>query len=673
MPTHTILHIRQSSLDGGKHAIRLTLRRSGQPDLEGEATIEFALSDQEQADLRWYMEDYLQRPEAVEPVTVAQVEAMMRQRGEELYRLVLAANLDTQAIWFAVRNELADLRVEITTGVAEAAAIPWELMRDPQSDSAISLRVKAFVRVQSNPNLGFVPVPGADDGRIRLLYVVCRSGGTADVSLRAVANRLLQDLGGDLARFEITALRPPTFEQLQKTLTDAKAAGRPYHIVHFDGHGIYEDLSQTTLADWLKAISALTLGGPRTGKHGYLLFEHPGSDQKMRPVSGEELGKLLHDTSVPALALNACQSAMHEAAARPAAAADVHDEVRAIGSLAQAVIDQGIPAVLGMRYSVYVVTAAQYIGQLYAGLAKDRPFGEAASEGRRHLAANPDRWVGLEPRPLQDWLVPVVYEAAPIHLLPPKSPQGDLASVVATSSRPELDPIQANPALLRYVPDTGFIGRDETLLLLDRAFDGHSVVLLHAFAGQGKTATAVEFARWYALTGGLGPQTVVLLTSFEGPTDLADALNQVGGFFGPLLQANGIEWLRASRADLRADRRPLRRRPDPLQPRPHVPRCRRPRAGAPSRSAAPRRGLRGGQPAGLRVLQGPRRGYGSTGPAAHRGHCAGVGGVGAGFFASTDDFPPPRDCLARRVCVNHAKPAPITPRDRPRLGGFFVR
>lgn len=260
------------------------------------------------------MEDYLQRAASVEPVTVEQVEAMVRERGEELYRLVLAANLGTQAIWFAVREGLADLRIEITTGVVEAATIPWELMCDPQSDSAISLRVKAFVRVQSNPNIAFVPVPSADEGRLRLLYVVCRPGGTQDVSLRAVANRLLQDLGGDLARFEITALRPPTFERLQEVLTDAKAAGRPFHIVHFDGHGVYEDLSKTTLADWLKAINALMLGGPHKGKHGYLLFEHPDSREKMRPVPGEELGKLLHDAGVPALILNACQSAMNEAA-----------------------------------------------------------------------------------------------------------------------------------------------------------------------------------------------------------------------------------------------------------------------------------------------------------------------------------------------------------------------
>ena len=116
----------------------------------------------------------------------------------------------------------------------------------------------------------------------------------------------------------------------------------------------------------------------------------------------------------------------------------IHEQVRAIGSLAQEVVDQGIPGVLGMRYSVFVVTAAQYIGQLYAALGKGRPFGEAAGEARKYLASNPERWVGLQPRPLQDWFVPVVYEAAPIHLLPPR----DEESGLQFDQRPELDPVQ---------------------------------------------------------------------------------------------------------------------------------------------------------------------------------------------------------------------------------------
>ncbi|MCP4250269.1 MAG: CHAT domain-containing protein [bacterium] len=530
----TTLHIRQDAPNDGHYPIRLTLKRAGQPDLEAEATIQFALTEQEQEDLRWYLEVYLQRPETVEPVTVQQVEALMKSRGQELYTKVLAANGNTQALWFSIRNDLADLRVAIATGGAEAASIPWELIRDPEMDSPISLRVKSFVRVQSNPNISFVSIPPAQDGRVRLLYVVCRPRGSKDVELRAVANRLLQDLGEDRARFDIKALRPPTFEQLQKELTDAKAAGRPYHILHFDGHGTYADLSKSPLADWAAALSSVTLGAEQSGKHGYLLFEHPSED-KMRPVDGQTLGRLLHDNGVPVLVLNACQSAMHEATAAPKTANGVHDEVRAIGSLAQTVIDQGIPAVLGMRYSVYVVTAAQYIGQLYAALAKGRGFGQAATAGRKHLQLNPDRWVGLQPRPLQDWFVPVVYEAARIELFPGGQPP-------ELGDRPELDPVQSNHALLRYVPEEGFIGRDETLLALDRAFDSQRVVLLHAYAGQGKSCTAVEFARWYALTGGLGEQPVVLLASFEAHTDLDDLLNQIGQPLARFLVNPTVDW-----------------------------------------------------------------------------------------------------------------------------------
>src|SRR6202012_2855573 len=90
-------------------------------------------------------------------------------------------------------------------------------------------------------------------------------------------------------------------------------------------------------------------------------------------------------------------------------------------------------------------------------------------------------------------------------------------------------------------PDAGFFGRDETLLALDRAFDTSRVVLLHAFAGAGKTSTAAEFARWYAATGGLHRAEVgdgpVLWSSFEHHLPLERLLDAAGDAFGPLLEA----------------------------------------------------------------------------------------------------------------------------------------
>ncbi len=265
----------------------------------------------------------------------------------------------------------------------------------------------------------------------------------------------------------------------------------------------------------------------------------------MRPVSGDEIGKLLHDNDVPVLILNACQSAMHQATEKPSGAATVHDEIRAMGSLAQVVVDCGIPAVLGMRYSMYVVTAAQYMAELYAGLSQCLSFGQAASEARKHLQRNPDRWIGLQPHPLQGWFVPVIYEALPLELLSNHPP--------ALAQQSELDPVQRNTALLRYVPDSGFIGRDETLLMLDRAFDNHKIVLLHAYAGQGKSSAAVEFARWYAETGGLGAEPRVWLTSFEYYTTLNDAINQFGRLFAPFFKANGVDWLAINDSEKRRD------------------------------------------------------------------------------------------------------------------------
>jgi hypothetical protein len=524
------LRIEQRTKDSEHHAITLELLRPDESPLKASAEIEFALTPQEHTDLKWYLEGYLQRAESVTEEHVQQIEAMMRDRGIELFEKILEGDRTARRIFDRVVDDIADLRVEITTSVADAAAIPWELMHDPSLDSAIALRVKSFVRVQSEANLSFVKAPDTDElGRVRLLYVVCRPSGTNDVALRAVVNQLLQGLGDDLDRFDITALRPPTYEQLQKELTDAHEAGRPYHIVHFDGHGVYADLENSVLADWAKALSHLMLGADSKGKHGFLLFEHPDSEDKMRPVSGDQLGKLLHDNGVPVLVLNACQSAMHEATDSPEDAQDVHDEVRAIGSLSQAVVDQGIPAVLGMRYSVFVVTAAQYIGRVYSALAKGRSFGQAATEGRKDLHENPERWVGLQPRPLQDWFVPVVFEAARLQLFPDR--RADHAEKLREKSRAaatQLDPVQNGSIDVKYVPDTGFIGRDETLLLLDRAFDVHPVVLLHAYAGQGKTTTAVEFARWYATTGGLGARPNVLLTSFESTTTLSDVLDKIG-------------------------------------------------------------------------------------------------------------------------------------------------
>jgi tetratricopeptide (TPR) repeat protein len=281
----------------------------------------------------------------------------------------------------------------------------------------------------------------------------------------------------------------------------------------------------------------------RSGDHGYLVFEDPDSQANEQFVDGPALGRVLVETGVGVLVLNACRSAHADLATTPddvaAGPSDVHTRVRAYGSLAQEVVDAGVAGVVAMRYNVWVVTAAQFIGDLYASLLQGEPLGEAVTAGRKQLAAQPAREIAFTPRPLQDWMVPVIYEAAPVKLF--TKPKGRRRPTITISQATAADQAGQFDSRLPARPDVGFLGRDETLLALDRAFDTQRVVLLHALAGAGKTTTAAEFARWYALTGGV--QGPVLFTSFERHLPLTRVLDQLGEAFEPVLEENDIHWL----------------------------------------------------------------------------------------------------------------------------------
>jgi tetratricopeptide (TPR) repeat protein len=509
-----------------------------------EARFEFRMTAEDREDLRWYLEDYLQYPLEPAPEIAARIEGRIGELGIELFKKIFQANDDTRDLWATLRDKLADTRVEVATDVKGATALPWELLRDPKTDEALALRAKSFVRSYTKPAQRIHKPQPAD--KVRILLVICRPGGRDDVPFRSVSGYMLKGLT-EAARehFELEVLRPPTFEQLGKTLRNAKAEGKPYHIVHFDGHGGYLT-DKDKPAEWLKAMSHLMLGGLRTGSHGYLFFEHPKPDESndnTQLVDGPALGKLLAETDTPVLILNACRSAHAEFQEKPNIEKDVdeaHSQVRAFGSLAQEVMNEGVAGVVAMRYNVYVVTAAQFVADLYAALASGQGLGEAVSMGRKQLAAQPLREIAFDPIPLQDWSVPLVYEAAPIQLFAKPSGTGTVPLRIDLSKT-----TRAEDNLPR--PDVGFFGRDETILALDRAFDTQPVVLLHAYAGSGKTMTAAEFARWYAQTGGLrGP---ILFTSFEQYKPFTQILSAVEETYRPVLEQNNIQWLALSDDD----------------------------------------------------------------------------------------------------------------------------
>src|SRR5437899_9324642 len=107
------------------------------------------------------------------------------------------------------------------------------------------------------------------------------------------------------------------------------------------------------------------------------------------------------------------------------------------------------------------------MADLYAHLLTGKTLGQAATLARCALADNPTRHIGSAPVALQDWAVPLVYEAAPLGLLESGQQEAPLINLTSTEST---DTIAGEVGVPRP-PDAGFFGRDETLLAVDRAFD----------------------------------------------------------------------------------------------------------------------------------------------------------------------------------------------------------
>ncbi|MEI7644831.1 MAG: CHAT domain-containing protein [Chloroflexales bacterium] len=540
MPTPPTLRLTQTASQDNRHTIELEWLE-GSARQTASAIVELTMSEQDQRDLAWYVEEYAEYPFEPHPQRAARIEERLHDVGVELFNKLFAANNPTRRMWFEAARRLSDVRVEIVTDAEGATALPWELLRDPDTDTVLALHAQAFVRAA--PAVPRPPLALEPQAVIRILLVICRPSGGDDVPFRSVASRLLKSLSAEArAVFQLEVLRPPTFAQLAKVLSDAKSAGKPYHVVHFDGHGVYgsPDLLPVDMSKLTYRVA---------GPQGFLLFESDTTTNRRELVHGTRLGELLVQTNVPLLVLNACRSAHAAPAtaddAQPDADAaapavdedDPNAKVRAFGSLAQQVMLTGVGGVVAMRYNVYVVTAAQFVAELYRALVQGRSLGEAVSRGRKDLHAQPVREI-VQKLTLQDWLVPVVYEAQATQVFQPATTAHALPITIkranATPQRGDLD------SALPPTPDVGFFGRDETLLALDRGFDRHHIVLLHAFAGSGKTTTAAEFARWYALTGGVnGP---VLWSSFEQPKKLSQVLDQLGLLFNPVLQKSGIDW-----------------------------------------------------------------------------------------------------------------------------------
>lgn len=446
--------------------------------------------------IRWYLEEFPQYPFEPAPKIARGVERDIDRVGTDLFRAAFDSNDSARALWESIRSTVSDTTFHVALEGTGAADLPWELIRDPLDPVPLACRAEAFVRVPAATGADEPALPATR--ALRVLSVISRPGGTADVRFRSVAAHVLH--AAVRQPMEFVVLRPSTFDALADAVHAAHAAGRPYSVLHFDGHGTYEDL--------VAKYADMRRQRPR----GYLMFEDPDSRVGAEPIDGSTLGRLLVRYDVPIVMLNACRSAR----TLPAAAdAETPTPERSFGSLAGELLAAGISAVVAMRYNVHVDTAARFVSDLYAQLASGQDLPGAVRRARAGLFADQQRSIGSADRNVSDWMVPMLFQASPVLLALPQS-KGTSSDPLASEVRPpSTDP---------------FVGRDDSLLEIHRLFGETRIVVLWGQSGIGKSATAAEYGRWFAATS--GRESIVRMVRIDPHTTSATVIETMFSSIG---------------------------------------------------------------------------------------------------------------------------------------------
>ncbi len=451
--------------------------------------VEWPLDPDSLEELRWYLEDYLLAPFGVWEERGPAVQSRLTQWGAQVFESVFGAGPARFAY-----ERARDRGLELVFRSAEPGllALPWELMRDGAGPVALGAGgVSRSLRVAGGA--GTLEVPG---GKLRVLMVIARPAGTSDVGYQMVARPLLERLDTVRGEVDLTVLRPPEFDSLRRVLKKAAADGEPFHVVHFDGHGIM--LGRPAAGVGPGGRPAMMTGPGE----GVLAFEKPGGGGSDL-VSAAKVAGVLAEAGVPVAVLNACQSGA------------VGKELEA--SVATALLGAGCAAVVAMAYSVYAVAAAEFMAAFYESLFAGASVGQAVTAGRRRLFEHDGRPSPKGDMPLADWLVPVHYLRRDVRFpqarttRPPAAPSLD-AALDQIRATPPAEAIAADP----LAPLDGiFVGRDDLFYQLETAARLQHVIVLTGPGGTGKTELAKGFARWWRDTGGVDDPRLVVWHSFE--------------------------------------------------------------------------------------------------------------------------------------------------------------
>jgi hypothetical protein len=311
-------------------------------------------------------------------------DAQMIQFGTDLFETLFQG--DVRRLYDEARSRQHGRKLDFvfTSMVPWIAEKPWEFAYDPARRSFLATEDVQFVRNV----LTAIPADAtrATIGPLRILVASAQPVGFGRLSVEQeveVIRRGFEPLiAAGLATVEVLARATPS------SIHARLASGR-FSIVHFTGHGEFDEQTQ----------------------EGALVFESAsGSAYRLGERSVREI---FCQRGVTMVFLNACQTGS-------GGRADFNKGV------AQSLVAHGLPALVANQYSVLDSSATHFAQQFYWALAQGMTIGQAAREAR--IAVN----YSLQGEMI-DWAVPVVYARDPSMTLSTR--QAQVVELEATRSR----------------------------------------------------------------------------------------------------------------------------------------------------------------------------------------------------------------------------------------------
>jgi hypothetical protein len=254
--------------------------------------------------------------------------------GSALFRWLVAGPLETQLrlAWDRAARTGRGLRLRLSIDPPELAALPWELLYDPQRDHCFAISASTLL-VRYLDQTGFFGALAEQlaDLPLHMLLVLPQVPDLNLAQERALIEEAIRPLQ-DVVRLHV--LQGPV---TRSVLSDALLAV-PYDIVHMTGHGAFED------------------------GVGYVGLNLPDGSPDW--VDARALVRLLgNQRSIKLLLLNSCSTGRVDAGA-------------AFRGLAPQVVRSGIPAVVAMQFPLTDAAALTFARAFYRQLCT----GENASQ-----------------------------------------------------------------------------------------------------------------------------------------------------------------------------------------------------------------------------------------------------------------------------------------------------